>query len=161
MLAVPLLNMPAAESGSYVDTAEALKVQKIFHIAGVPGLKRDARGDLMLSATALSFRRHNRDALAVPYTRIRRVAFIDSTREYAKTAYPAVPAFGVAGALIFLQEHHVDALVIDFDNERGGHMLALFQVPKKDGLRCQEWLEHAGVSIGPITPQEVPGRLSR
>lgn len=153
MLVSGLVPVRSEEALRKADSSETLNIRKAFHIAGVPGVKRNRRGDLVFSAKTLTFLTHDREALVVPYQRIRSVAVIDATREYAKAAYAAVVSFGAAGALLLLQEHHVDALVIDFDNERGGHMLALFEVPKKDGIRCREWLARAGVQVGPASPQ--------
>jgi hypothetical protein len=153
VLAAGLIPAWGEEPVRGANDSETLAIPKVFHIAGVPGVKRNGRGTLVLSPKTLVFLSHDREALVVPYQRIRRVTTVDASRESAKAAYTAVVTLGAVGALLLMQEHHVDAPIVDFDNERGGHMSALFQVPKKEGFRCRQWLAHAGVQVGPAASQ--------
>src|SRR5579859_1683118 len=121
---------------------EALVLRRVFHIAGIPGVKRNRRGDLVLSTRTLAFIKDDREALVVPYTRVQHVHVAPANREYAKATYAAVLAAGAPGAVLLLKKRHVDALSIDFENERGGRMSAVIQVSKGDGARCAEWLSH-------------------
>src|SRR5438093_2859752 len=61
---------PAAHKS--VET-NSLTLPKIFHIAGIQGLKRNGRGDLVLSDRELIFKQKEKQLLVVPLERIRRV----------------------------------------------------------------------------------------
>lgn len=132
--------------------SEALVLRRIFHIAGIPGVKRNGRGDLVLSTRSLAFWKDDREVLVVPYARIQRVHFAPANREYAKATYAAVLAAGAPGALLLLKKRYVDALAIDFENERGGRMSAVIQVSRGDGSRCGEWLAHYGIKMEGPSP---------
>jgi hypothetical protein len=154
LLVCGLCNIRAeAPSGHTDSNTEALVMRHVFHIAGIPGVKRNGRGDLVLSTRTLTFFKDDRAALVIPYTRIQHVRVAPADREYAKATYAAVLAAGAPGALLLLKKRHVDALAIDFENERGGRMSAVIQVSKGDGARCSEWLAHYGIKVeGPIPP---------
>ena len=85
--------------------AGELSTPKVFHIAGIPGLKRNARGDLVLTDRALTFRQGERQRLLLPYASIRRVQLLSGDRHYPKATYGAAVAGGVAGALLILKKH--------------------------------------------------------
>ena len=144
-----LAEAPGVNSG---DNNETLVLRHAFHIAGIPGIKRNGRGDLVLSTRTLSFFKDDREALVVPYTKIQHVHVAPADREYAKATYAAVLAAGAPGALLLLKKRHVDALAIDFENERGGRMSAVIQVSKGDGMRCSEWLARYGIKVEGPSP---------
>lgn len=148
--AVPLR---AEVSGTHTgNDGEALVLRRVFHIAGIPGVKRNGRGDLVLSTRTLTFFKDDREVLVIPYSRIQHLHVAPADREYAKATYAAVLAAGAPGALLLLKKRHVDALAIDFENERGGRMSAVIQVSRGDGARCTEWLAHRGIKVEGPSP---------
>lgn len=131
---------------------DSVTVPKTFHIAGVPGLKRDARVDLTLTADALILTQGKKTRLTIPFERIRRVTQLYGEREYPKTAYVAtVATFGV-GSLLLLKKRKMDTLVVDFSNERGGLMGAVLQLPQGQGDSCKEWLFRHNVRVEDFEP---------
>lgn len=143
--AAPLHCLPAFHAVEV--PADSLILQNIFHIVGVPGVKRNARVDLYLGPQSLQVRRRDKQRLILPYARVRRVEMLDGTRTYAKAAYAAVLGFGVAGALLLRKKRHVDTLVIDFLNERGGEMGLILQVPLGQGAPCLDWFKRRGIVV--------------
>jgi hypothetical protein len=140
---------PAAETKKKdkPDQSEVLKLRKIFHIAGIPGIRRNARGDMTLSTRTLVYWRNDKESVIVPYERIHRIQLQPTSREYAKTTYALVLAAGAPGALMLLKKRKMDAFSVDFDNERGGRMAMVLQVPRGDGARCKQWLSRFGVRV--------------
>jgi hypothetical protein len=134
------------------NDGEVFVLRHVFHIAGIPGVKRNGRGDLVLSTRTLTFFKDDREVLVVPYSRIQRLRVAPAVREYAKSTYAAVLAAGAPGALLLLKKRHVDALAIDFENERGGRMSAVIQVSGGDGARCSEWLAQYGIKVEVPSP---------
>jgi hypothetical protein len=126
---------------------EQLAVPKVFHIAGIPGLYRDARGDLILTANDLLFRQGKKQRVVVPLSRIRKALFISGERHYEKATYAAaVATFGIGGFLI-MKKHKVDTFILDYTNERGGLMGMVLQIETKDGSKCRDWLKQFGVRV--------------
>jgi len=131
---------------------DRITVPKTFHIAGIPGLKRDARVDLTLTADALILTQGKKTRLTIPFERIRRVTQLYGEREYPKTAYvAAVATFGV-GSLLLLKKRKMDTLVVDFSNERGGLMGAVLQLPQGQGGPCKQWLFEHNVKVEDFEP---------
>jgi hypothetical protein len=127
--------------------AETLDLRKIFHIAGLPEVKRNGRVNLRLSSRNLIIDKGDREILNVPFRRISSVTVGPAERVYGKTTYAAVLAAGAPGALLLLKKRKVDAVSIDFENDQGGQMTVLVQVSKGDGARCSQWLRRHGVKI--------------
>ena len=143
---------PAAKKPSPEPAAaepKTLTVQDVFHIVGIPGLKRNARGDLTLTATELSFQKGNKRLLVLPFERIRRVEVVSGERHYGKSTAGAamVTPFGL-GALLILHKRKVDTLVIDYVNERGGLIGAVLQLPEHQGERSFMAMEYMRQRIG-------------
>lgn len=139
--------LAAQEPGvSAASAPDQFVLEKIFHIAGIPGVKRNARGDLILSDHELIFQQKKKPTIVVPYERIQLVQLLSGARYYGKSTTAAAVAspFGV-GALLILKKRKVDALVVDFVNERGGRVGMVLQVPLGQGAPCQQWLERFGV----------------
>jgi len=121
-----------------------------FHMVGIPTLKRNNRCHLSITTRYVFFSTNSRNAFyKIPIDRVERVQMIAAERVYAKATYAAVLAFGIPGALMLTKKRKVDALVIDYRNERGGAMRVVVQVPKGMGTPCLERLAFGGIAIGP------------
>jgi hypothetical protein len=122
----------------------SLILPKVFHMAGIPGLKRNARGDLILNSRELIFKHGKKQPLVVPVERIRRVQVLSGERHYGKTTALAYIAGGAPGTLLLLKKRKVDTVVFDYLNERGGLMGMVIQVPQKQGEECKNWMARYG-----------------
>lgn len=140
--------------------ADNLTIPKVFHIAGIPGQRRNARVELVLTGKQLAFNQKKTSVLILPYERFRRVQLLRGERHYPEATYAVVLATGGIGSLLLLKKRKVDVLVIDFVNERGGQMGMVLQLPQGDGLKCKEWLAQFGVTVEepppPTTPENKP-----
>ena len=151
--AVWILAFAAVTSRSQ-GQAQDFTLPKVFHITGIPELRRNARGDLALTQKALIFQQSKKSLLELPYQRIRRVQIISGHRYHGKST---VVAAGVdptgLGSLLILKKRKVDTLALDFVNDRGGLMGLVLQVPENDGARCKQWLVRFGVTVEePVAP---------
>lgn len=147
--ATPAKESPAAP----VQTdAEDMTVSGVFHIVGIPGLKRNARGDLLLSKSDLTFRKGNKPLLVLPFLRIQKVELLSGERNYEK-ATAAAAAVSPVGAFLILAKHKVDTVVVEYVNERNGKMAMVLQLPEHEGARCQQWLARYGVKSEGQEPQ--------
>jgi len=101
------------------------------------------------------FRQGKRARFEVPFERVRRVVMLRGERDYAMATYGMAVAFGAPGALLIFKKRHVDALDIEFTNERGGIMEVLFHIPKGQAEPCGAWLMLGGVTVEepPAAPQ--------
>jgi len=124
--------------------ADSLILPKTFHIAGIPGLKRNARGDLILNSRELIFKQDKKQSLIVPFERIRRLQVLSGERHYGKTTAVAYIAGGAPGTLLLLKKRKVDTVVFDYVNERGGLMGMVIQVPENRGIECKNWMARYG-----------------
>jgi len=129
------------------ETQDVLVVRKVFHVAGIPGLRRNERGDLILKTLHLSFSKGKKEAVIIPYDRIRQAQLLSGERHYPKATYAAaVTTFGI-GALLIMHKRQVDTLIMDYTNERGGLMGLVLQLPKGTGDQCKELLVSRGVKL--------------
>lgn len=141
--------------------APALTFARAFHIVGIPGVKRNARVDVHFASDRLLITKQEKDVLTVPFSRITRVQVLDSTRMYAKSTYAAVLAAGLPGLLLMAKKKHVDSLLIDYVNQRGGQMGIIVQVPAGQGNACREWLRKHAIAVDndpdqPVGPDVSP-----
>ena len=145
---------PAAKEPAAATPAEPdnLSVSGVFHIVGVPGLKRNARGDLLLSKSDLTLKKGNKPLLVLPYARIQKFEVLSGERHYEK-ATAAASAVSSFGAFLILVKHKVDTVVVEYVNERNGKMAMVLQLPEHEGARCQQWLEGHGVKSEGQEPQ--------
>jgi hypothetical protein len=144
-----------AESSPPIEAvADHLLLPSVFHILGVPGVKRNRRVDLDLSAQSLIVRQGSQDRLSIPFTRLRRLEVLRGKRTYAKATYAAVLGMGVGGLLVLNKNKRVDTLVFDFVNERGGEMGLILQVPEGKGADCIQWLRRYGIAAE--EPEPLP-----
>jgi hypothetical protein len=151
--------LPAQEPPKTSAEGETLTVRHIFHITGVPGIGRNTRGDLLLTGKDLIFQKNNKNLLVLPYERIRLVQFLSGERHYPEATYAMAVAFGFVGALMILKKRKVDALVVDFVNERGGRMGMVLQLPLGQGGLCREKLTSGGVKVEePAVPPSEPAK---
>lgn len=169
LLALSLAGLlaPAAQpqqppSAAPAGRPDKLVLENAFHIAGIPGLKRNARGDLSLTDGELVFQSKKKEPLVIPYKRIRSVQLLSGERYYGKTTAVAAAASAAlmipGGAFLILKKHKVDMLVVDFTNERGGRMGLVVQVPLGQGEACQRWLERFGVTVEEWEPPPEQGQ---
>lgn len=151
--ALPLQQSSANQMEQKPVEAGIITVPKVFHIAGIPGLKCNKRGDLTLNDRELIFRQKNKQQFAIPYERIRRVQLLSGKRDYGKTAAAASVAsiaatgFAFPGALLLLKKRKVDTLVIDYTNERGGLAGIALQLPEGQGAPCKEKILRSGTAM--------------
>lgn len=138
--------------GFCADKAEP-SLHNLFHLVGIPGLHRDERVDLIPGADALHFKT-KRVQYQVPYARIHQVLVLRADRRYEGRTYAAaVATFGVGGLLI-LKKHHVDTVVLDYVNERGGKMGIVVQMERTESEQLKEILTSHTVSI--VEPEGIP-----
>jgi hypothetical protein len=152
LLAIPQSARMAYGADSNSVSSETLQIRGAFHIAGVPGMRRNAKADLVLTTRNVTVVHGDKEALVVPYGRLRHASILPAEREYAKSAYAAVLALGAPGALVLMKKRKVDGLAFEYENEQGGMMSMLLQVPKGDGEKCREWLARFGVRFEEPAP---------
>ncbi len=121
-------------------------LQKLFHLVGIPGLRRDERVNLTLDSDALSFQTR-KIHYQVPYARIHQVLLLSADRRYEGRTYAAAVATYGVGAFMILKKHHVDTVVLDYVNERGGKMGIVLQMETSQGEVFKNLLKSHGVSI--------------
>src|SRR5947207_15731794 len=84
--------------------------RRVFHVAGLPDVKRDQRLDISVAPDELIFE-HTGSLFRVPYARITQIVLLDATRNYEKTTTAfaaATAAFGIpVGSLLILKKHKV------------------------------------------------------
>lgn len=143
------------DSGYCVENAKP-EFQKLFHLVGIPGLRRDQRVDLTPDADGLSFHT-SKVQYHVPYARIRQVLLLPSDRRYEGRTYAAALATYGVGSLLILKKHHVDTVVLDYVNERGGKMGIVVQLETSSGTQLGDLLKARGISVlGPEDLTESP-----
>jgi hypothetical protein len=129
--------------------------QKLFHLVGIPGLRRDQRVDLTTNAEGLLFETKQTQYL-VPYARLRQVLLLSADRRYEGRTYAAALATYGVGALLILKKHHVDTVILDYVNERGGKMGIVIQMETSQGQLFEESLKQRGISITNPERASVP-----
>jgi hypothetical protein len=145
-----------ATSLPQAPSAETFTVPKVFHIAGIPGQRRNARLTLILEDKKLVCERKGVRVLEVTYERFRRTQLVSGARDYPEATYiAAVTTFGIGGLLI-AKKRKMDVLVLDFVNERGGRMGLVLQLPLGQGPACKEWLAQRGISVEEPEPAPAP-----
>jgi hypothetical protein len=94
------------EPAPVAPDAESLTVKKIFHIAGIPKVSRNARGDLVLTERELVFQQGKKPPLRVSLKQLHRVQLLAGGREYANEAIGAamVTPFGLGGLLMAVKK---------------------------------------------------------
>src|SRR5580704_4090315 len=155
----PLLRTPAARSlivaafvfvmslpPGYGVAPEQPGFQKLFHLVGVPGLRRDERVNLSPDADGLSFQTR-KVQYHVPYARIHQVLMLQADRRYEGRTYAAALATEGIGSLLILKKHHVDTAVLDYVNERGGKMGIVIQMEPSQGDQFKALLKSRGVLV--------------
>lgn len=134
-------------------TDEQPGFQKLFHLVGVPGLRRDERVDLVPGSDGLMFQT-NKVQYQVPYARIHRILILDADRRYEGGTYAAaVATFGV-GSLFILKKHHVDTVVLDYSNEHGGKMGIVVQMEPAQAEQFKTLMKSRGVPLD--EPPDLP-----
>jgi hypothetical protein len=155
IIAAVLVFSSLSNSGYGAENAQT-GLQKLFHLVGIPGLKRDERVNLAPDPDGLLFYT-GKVQYRVPYARIRRVLLLPSDRRYEGRTYAAALVTYGVGALLILKKHHVDTIVLDYVNERGGKMGIVVQMETSQGEHFTDLLKSRGVSIvGPDDLTESP-----
>ena len=133
-----------------VVAAAGADFPKAFHVAGIPGAKRGQRVNLTLGADELLFERRNL-TYRVPYARIRQVLLLRAERNYEKSTAAAGAVTGALGVpfgmMMILNKHKVDALVVDYENERHGDMGLVVQVERGQGEEFGRVLKQHAVKV--------------
>ena len=132
-------------------------LHNLFHLVGIPGLHRDERVDLFPGADALTFKT-KKVQYEVPYARIHQVLLLRADRRYEGRTYAAAVATFGAGAFLILKKHHVDTVVLDYVNERGGKMGIVVQMETTAEEELKDILASHAVSI--VEPEGAPAPLS-
>lgn len=146
MIAAVLLTVPSFElSGHCVETKQP-EFKKLFHLVGIPGLRRNQRVDLTTNSEGLVFET-NQTHYEVPYARLRQVLLLRADRRYEGRTYAAALATYGVGALLILKKHHVDTVILDYVNEREGKMGIVVQMETSQGERFREVLKQRDVAI--------------
>ena len=145
MIAAFLVSSSAFNPGYCIAPGQPV-LQRVFHLVGVPGLRRDERVNLTLDADGFSFQTR-KVQYQVPYARVHQVLLLSSDRRYEGRTYAAALATYGVGALFILKKHHVDTVVLDYVNERGGKMGIVLQMETSQGELFKSLLKSRGVSI--------------
>jgi hypothetical protein len=127
--------------------------QKLFHLVGVPGLRRDERVNLVTNVDGLMFQT-KKVQYQVPYARIHRVLIIDADRRYEGRTYLAALATYGVGSLFILKKHHVDTVVLDYSNEHGGKMGIVVQMEPAQAEQFKNLMKSRGVPLE--EPPDLP-----
>jgi hypothetical protein len=127
--------------------------QKLFHLVGIPGLRRDQRVNLVPDTDGLLFQT-SKVQYRVPYARIHQVLVFPADRRYEGRTYAAALATYGVGSLLILKKHHVDTVVVDYVNERGGKMGIVLQMETSQGEQLSSLLKNHGVSV--VEPEDLP-----
>jgi hypothetical protein len=146
--------------------AIAADFRKSFHIVGLPDTKRGERVDVSFGLDELVFERKSRSGLAyhLPYRRIQQALLLHADRHYEKSTAAAGAATGALGlpfgALLILQKHKVDTLVIDYQSESGGRMGIVLQLERDQEPAISARLKEHGVTVidPPPDPSPPPSR---
>ena len=141
---------------AYCTESEKPGFQKLFHLVGIPGLRRDERVNLTPDSDGLLFHT-DKVQYHVPYVRIHQVLLLSADRRYEGRTYAAALATYGFGSLFILKKHHVDTVVLDYVNERGGKMGIVLQMEKSQGAQIGDLLKGHGISVlEPKTSPESP-----
>ena len=146
-------NPPAVRGGIKPLTGEPVFVKDAFHIVGIPAIRKNKKIDLSITTREMEFLEGGKRVYQIPFERIERVQMNLEKRDYAKTTYAAVLALGAPGALVLTYKRSVDALVMNYKNERNGTMEMVIQVSKGMGTPRLERLAAGGIAVGP--PSEL------
>jgi hypothetical protein len=142
----------------YCAEGQQVEFQHLFHLVGLPGLGHDERVNLTSNAEGLLF--HTKKVqYQVAYGRIHQVVLFPADRRYEGRTYAAAVATYGLGSLLILKKHHVDTVVVDYVNERGGKMGIVLQMETTQEAPLKELLRSRGVSI--IEPEGVPEPLPK
>ena len=152
-----LLALHLLPNTGYCAVSEPPAFQKLFHLVGIPGLRRDERVDLTVASDGLLFQT-KQIRYEVPYARIHQVLLLRADRRYEGRTYAAAVATYGLGSLLILKKHHVDTVVVDYVNERGGKMGLVVQTETSQGAQLDSALKDKGVAV--VEPESAPEPLS-
>lgn len=149
-----LLLVTSLPCPGYCVEQETPGFKSLFHLVGVPGLRRDQRVDLIPGTDGLLFKT-KRVEYSVPYARTTQIVLFRSDRRYEGRTYAAALAtpFGL-GSLLILKKHPVDTVVLDYVNERGGKMGIVVQMERAQGEELKTLLKGYGISV--VEPEGTP-----
>jgi len=133
-------------------------LEKLFHLAGIPGLRRDERVNLSLTPDGLLFET-KKVHYQVPYVQIHQILVLQADRRYEGRTYAAAVATYGIGSLLILKKHHVDTVVLDYVNERGGKMGIVVQMEVSQGEHFKDLLK--GRNLPLVEPGEISEALPK
>jgi hypothetical protein len=145
IVAALLISSFCSTPGFCYEAGEA-NLQKLFHLVGIPGLRRDERVNLTPTSDGLLFET-KKIQYRVPYSAIHQVLLLSADRRYEGRTYAAALATYGIGSLFILKKHHVDTVVLDYVNERGGKMGIVVQMETSQGEYFKNVLKDRGISI--------------
>ena len=131
-------------------------LQKVFHLVGIPGLRRDERVNLTPTSDGLLFETR-KIQYQVSYSAIHQVFLLRADRRYEGRTYAAALATYGIGSLFILKKHRVDTVVLDYVNERGGKMGIVVQMETSQGEYFRNVLKDRGISITEPDPASESG----
>jgi hypothetical protein len=146
ILMIAALVFSSISNPGYCKEAAQPGLKKLFHLVGIPGLERDERVNLSLDSEGLVFQTKT-VKYQVPYARIHRVLVLSADRRYEGRTYAAALATYGVGALLILKKHHVDTVVLDYVNERGGKMGIVLQMEISQGEVFKNQLKRLDISV--------------
>jgi len=134
-----------AASGQTPEQAPATSAvvwqsSKAQHVYGLPDIKRNKKGTLMLSHDALTFTGNSgnasipRNAVTAVSAGNQRVELFGKAGMFLRMTIP--DGGGVAAAAVM--HHRVDLLTVEFNDDRGGKRSAVFLLPAKEADRAMQ-----------------------
>lgn len=145
IIAALLVASSFSDTGNCAASSQPV-FQNLFHLVGIPGLRRDARVNLTGNSDGILFQ-SKKIEYEVPYAHIHQVLLLSADRRYEGRTYAAALATYGIGSLLILKKHHVDTVVLDYVNERGGKMGIVVQMETSQGEQLSSLLKSRGVSV--------------
>lgn len=160
----PGVQRPAGGAqGQIVERPGELTLGRVFHIAGVPGVKRNMWGELAFTQRSIIFfKKGTQQALEIPYQRVQRVQRLTRDRQSVKAgaAVWLLTPVGLGaplGTYLMMRKQKVDAIVFQYLTENGGLAGAVFHISTDGGARSRDWLERFGIAVEEVvTPARSP-----
>jgi hypothetical protein len=152
--ALLLASAPAAQLANGANA----EFPRAFHVTGLPDVKRGQRVDIRFADDEVVFE-HKATVHHAPFIRVKQVLLLHAARNYEKSTAAAAVVTGALGvpfgALMILQKHKVDSVVVDYENDRGGRMGLIVQLESGKGQEIGAMFTKHGVSVVD-PPAEAP-----
>jgi hypothetical protein len=153
-LCMAVSNIGSAQSPEVAGVVSSNTVG-IIHLAGLPDVKSNTKGDLSLTPDALMF--SNSDVRALIATnRITAVFTGDERAEKGGTtgqiARKVIP-YGGGAALGAFSQKSVDLLTVEYRDEHEGYHGAIFELPTKQAAELQKKILAETAPLAAVRPQ--------